>query len=109
MRLLEILQEYDFDIEYYRGARNNIQAALSRRSDHKTPPIPRMRSTPNRATPSSTELLLASGILADEWMAQLRQEYKACPYFAEVLTALGGQDPSANDTKRLRKLRTKRA
>ena len=42
-------------------------------------------------------------------MAQLRQEYKTCPYFAEVLTALGGHDPPANDTERMRQQRTKRA
>ena len=42
MRLLETLQEYDFDIEYYPGARNYIQDALSRRSDYKKAPIPRI-------------------------------------------------------------------
>ena len=94
MRLLETLQEYDFDIEYYPDARNYIQDALSRRSDHKTPPIPRispgrhpptsMASTAPNVTPTakcseptdcapdcgtpevSTELLLARGIQADE-------------------------------------------
>ena len=40
MRLLKTLQEYDFDIEYYPGARNYIQDALSRRSDYKQAPIP---------------------------------------------------------------------
>ena len=42
MRLLETLQEYDFDVEYYPGARNYIQDALSRRPDYKKPPIPRI-------------------------------------------------------------------
>ena len=81
MRLLETLQEYDFDIEYYSGARNYIRDALSRWPDHKTPPIPQMRSTSDRATDCvsncttiSTDLLLARGNQADDWMAQLRQE-----------------------------------
>ena len=147
MRLLETLQEYDFNIEYYPDARNYIQDALRLRSDHKTPPIPRVSSTSPRRrppvpaqptalngtynhstdrTPSCTaistgplhtsgvqaisiELLLASGIQANEWMAQLRQEYKTCPYFAGVLTAPGGQDPPADDTEMLRQLRAMRA
>lgn len=34
LRLLETLQEYDFDVEFYPGIRNYIQDALSRRSDY---------------------------------------------------------------------------
>ena len=34
LRLLETLQEYDFDVEFYPGIQNYIQDALSRRSDH---------------------------------------------------------------------------
>ena len=107
MRLLETLQQYDFDIEYFPGARNYIQDALSRRLDHKTPLIPRVNSTSLRSrlpvpmpptapkvtpncstdcapdfTPVSTELVPASGIQDDEWMAQLRLECNSCPYFA---------------------------
>jgi hypothetical protein len=42
MRLLETLQEYDFDIEYWPGAKNYVQDALSRRPDYKEPPISRL-------------------------------------------------------------------
>jgi hypothetical protein len=42
MRLLEILQEYDFDIEYYPGAKNYIQDALGRQVDYKNPPLPQV-------------------------------------------------------------------
>ena len=34
--------------------------------------------------------ILASGVQADEWLDRLRQEYRSCPYFADVLTALSG-------------------
>ena len=52
MRLLETLQEYDFDVEYYPGARNYIQDALSRRPDYKKPPIPRIiTQTPQLRVP----------------------------------------------------------
>lgn len=37
IRLLETLQEFDFDIEYWPGAKNYIQDALSRRPDYKDP------------------------------------------------------------------------
>ena len=45
MWLLDALQENSFDIEYNPGANNYIQDVLSRRSDLKTPPIPRVTST----------------------------------------------------------------
>ena len=124
MRLLETLQEYDFDIEYYPGARNYIQDALSRRSDYKKAPIPRISlgskeksplpaplALPLPPTPpcpptstEHTELLLASGIQADEWMSSLKQEYKACPYFSDVLIALGGGNQPEDDSETRRKL-----
>ena len=115
MRLLETLQEYDFDIEYYPGARNYIQDALSRCSNHKKAPIPRLstKQPPTTLPPSplTTELLpiLASAIQADEWLERLRQEYKTYPYFADVLTALGSQDTPPDDSEVKRRQRAKRA
>ena len=48
IRLLETLQEYDFDVEYYPGARNYTEDALSRRPDYKMPPFPAPPPRPPR-------------------------------------------------------------
>src|SRR5882757_859948 len=56
MRLLKTLQEYDFDIEYYPGARNYIQDALSRRPDYKDPPIPRISKNAKSESARSSNL-----------------------------------------------------
>jgi hypothetical protein len=61
MRLLETLQEYDFDIEYWPGAKNYVQDALSRRPDYKEPPIPRLGTKQQQVAevPDAGEILLA--------------------------------------------------
>ena len=135
MRLLQTLQDYDFDIKYYPDAKNYIQDALSRRADYKDPPIqgtrlamrhiderlgltscdadrpiPRVKlpvmgkekeikeedmmdpSVYAVAAAESAELLLSSGLEADEWMERLKKEYRVCPYFGDVLVALGGME-----------------
>ena len=87
MRLLETLQEYDFDVEYYPGARNYIQDALSRRPDYKKSPIPRVLATrtappppepqpitpapPLPSPPPTTELLPAEPLPAEPLPAEL--------------------------------------
>jgi hypothetical protein len=64
MRLLEIIQEYDFAIEYWPDAKNYVQDALSRRPDYKEPPIPRLGPKQKRAdVPDVGEILLAGGEL----------------------------------------------
>jgi hypothetical protein len=40
MPLLETLQKYDFNIEYYPGAKNHVQDTLSRRTHYKDPLLP---------------------------------------------------------------------
>lgn len=76
-------------------------------TNYTRPPISSSRAKENpdstEPLPESTELLLASGIQADEWMANLPQEYKACPYFADVLTVLRVQDAPAGDDEMRRK------
>ena len=61
--------------------------------------------------PQDTELLpiIASGVQADEWLDRLRQEYKSCPYFSDLLMALGCQDLPADDSEIKQKGHTKRA
>jgi hypothetical protein len=61
MHLLETLQEYDFDIEYWPGAKNYVQDALRRRPDYKEPPIPRLGTKQQLAAevPGVGEILLA--------------------------------------------------
>src|SRR5882672_10952075 len=54
MRLLKTLQDYDFDIEYYPGAKNYIQDALSRRADYKDPPIQGRRPVQSRDSGTGT-------------------------------------------------------
>jgi hypothetical protein len=65
------------------------------------------------AAEESVELLLSSGLEADEWMERLKSEYRACPYFGDVLIALGGmEEPEETEEKRRnerRKQREKRA
>lgn len=78
MRLLETLQEYDFDVEYYPGARNYIEDALSRRPDYKKSPIPRIPAAsaiptpPPQPQPAELLPILASRVQADEWLDRLR-------------------------------------
>jgi hypothetical protein len=147
MRLLQTLQDYDFDIEYYPGAKNYIQDALSRRADYKDPPIQGRQSAMRRmderlglksrdevtiqkkeeigeeeiqekdrvnpvvyaaAAEESAELLLSSGLEADEWMERLKSEYRACPYFRDVLMALGGME-DLEETQEKKRQRAKRA
>jgi putative transposase len=43
MRALEDMLEYDFDVEYLPGAKNNIQDALSRRPYYQEPPVPKIK------------------------------------------------------------------
>jgi hypothetical protein len=60
MRLLETLQEYDFDIEYWPGAQNYVQDALSRRPDYKEQTLPRRGAKQRLAeVPDAGEILLA--------------------------------------------------
>jgi hypothetical protein len=59
-RLLETLQEYNFDIEYWPGAKNYVQDALSRRPDYKEPPIPCLGAWQRLAeVPDAGEVLAA--------------------------------------------------
>ena len=87
-----------------RGATRPQSSASTAPIEHPTPPA----AAPSHA-PASTELLLASGIQADEYMARLGQEYKTCPYFADVLTALGSQGAPSDDMEMRRKQCAKRA
>ena len=105
------MQEYDFNVDYCPGVRNYIQNALSR-SDYRKAPVPRLPAGNKGKTPApteSSELLLASGVQADEWMDRLKQEYRVRPYFADVLAALGGSDPPENDCRKQRAKPPKRA
>lgn len=49
LRAPEDIQEFETEIDYYPGARNVIQDALSRRPDYKGPPLQASRT--RRATP----------------------------------------------------------
>lgn len=95
MRLLKTFQGCDFDVECRPGARNYIQDALSRRSDYKKAPIPRLSTKSSKSTPlpppqppapsplgsdEYSALPLASGVQGDEWIDSLGQGYKVCPY-----------------------------
>jgi hypothetical protein len=90
MRLLQTLQEYDFEIEYYPGAKNYIQDALSRRPDYKDPPIPRINRSQQEAAQEllSTDVLAVSAVTADKWIEQLKEAYVGCPYFGDVIAEL---------------------
>jgi hypothetical protein len=99
MQLLEILMEYDFEIEYLPGAQNYIQDALSRRPNYKDPPLPRMArpaagQSVAEANPESSdcmgELMHASIILADGWKEDVRVAYPTDPYFGMVYRQLSG-------------------
>ena len=69
------------------------------------PPTPPSPST----STEHMELLLASGIQADEWMSSLKQEYKACQYFSDMLIVLGGGNQPQDDSETRRKQHAKRA
>ena len=96
MRLFETLQEYDFEIQYYPGARNYIQDALSRRPDYKSPPLPRASKDKgvdfeiNTSDLEISAFVTESCLVADNWIADLKEGYISCPYFRDVLIALGG-------------------
>lgn len=55
----------------------------------------------------AAELLALSAIHVDEWLEDLRTSYATCPYFEDVLVALGGRAPS-DDTAEKSRLRHKR-
>ena len=56
-----------------------------------------------------TGLLISSAIQAYEWLEGLRKEYTTCPYFEDVLVALGCKVPPENDTAEKTRQRHKRA
>ena len=121
MRLLERLQEYNFEIEYLPGAQNYIQDALSRRPDYQdTRPLvmrnPTRLITPLAAQGTGSEsgkvnkgccstsdtgsisgdIFTAMTVNADEWLDEIRGGYTEDPYFAEVLTALESEYTRGN-------------
>ena len=74
MRLLENLQEYDFDIQYLPGAKNYMQDALSRWPDYKDPPIPKLKSNTRSSAAESeqtAQLLSVYAAKADEWLNEV--------------------------------------
>jgi hypothetical protein len=96
MRLLEMLMEYNFEIESVPGARNFIQDALSHRPDYKDPPLPRTArvmagqtvASLEEANPMSSdctgELMQTSVIQADGCMDKVQRAYPGDSYFGTV-------------------------
>ena len=85
MRLLETLQEYNFDIEYYPGARNYIQDALSRRPDYKKPPIPHLPYTyitPRTTTTQTSQTTVQPQPQIPQHLQQTQQDTELLPILA---------------------------
>jgi hypothetical protein len=113
MRLLETLQEYDFDIEYWPGAKNYVQDALSRRPDYKEPPIPRLGARQRLAeVPDAGEVLAAMvedcsqdgeimmatvAAQAGEWLDRVREGYRLDGYFDLVWEELVGVEEAVEE------------
>jgi len=135
MRILERLQEYDFDIEYLPGAQNYIQDALSRRADYRDPPIqsPRvvealLRDRPMPKLPESGTVMHAGSgrriddsrgdknvdvdlftlmtVNADSWLQEVRDGYKEDKYFAEVIQP--GEEQNKGNINEIRKWKARR-
>jgi hypothetical protein len=99
MRLLETLQQYDFDIEYYPGAKNYIQDTHSRRVDFRNPPVPQVgRKTIVKTIDdwivnvAHAEVLLSSSNQANRWFNNIQVDYGKYLYFEGVLRVLEGKD-----------------
>ena len=115
MRLLEWLQEYNFEIEYLPGAQNYIQDAFSHRPDYQDTHASVLHTRTQPSTSVSTHgtrsglvnkgsyLTLHTGMSSDiwtamtgntdEWLDEVRGGYTKDPYFTEGLTALESQHP----------------
>ena len=59
-RWMELLQEYDFDFKYKRGADNIVPDALSRRPDHQEPPPVAIHSLDIQLDPGLRQRLIDS-------------------------------------------------
>jgi len=125
MRLLERLQQYNFEIEYLPGVQNYIQDALSRWPDyqktqvHMQPsaiqPVTRVgRDTipicidldsavqtpvPNTTATSVGDIFTTITVTADGWLDELWEGYSQDPYFAKVLIGLGYENSRNNYTR----------
>ena len=128
MRLLERLQEYDFEIEFLPGAQNYIQDALSCRPDYQDTQAPVLRILTRPVTPIATQSTESSQVSkaccstcdtssiaggdiftvmtvnADEWLDEVRGGYTKDSYFAEVLTALESECTRGNTSNQNDKL-----
>jgi hypothetical protein len=103
MRALEDMLEYDFDVEYLPGAKNNIQDALSRRPDYQEPPVPKIKvaARAQADTPSTGSAIdLFQPMLDDgeDWINTLREGYRMDPYCQDIIAHL---QPSPVPTRQL--------
>jgi len=107
MRLLERLQEYDFDIEFLPGTQNFIQDMLSRRPDYKDPPFRTSTITKRSGTIKKEacsdlglDLFTLMTVDADGWLQEVQAGYKEDAYFAEVLLPIGERGENINEVRR---------
>ena len=97
LRALEDIQEFETEIDYYPGARNVIQDALSRRPDYKDPPfkLPGLGGRPPRTLDAELCELIVEN--AKDWLQQIKDGYHDDPYFADVLAYFEGKQSAAAD------------
>jgi len=107
MRLLERLQEYDFNIEFLPCTQNFIQDMLSPRPDYKDPPFRTSTITKRSGTIKKEacadlglELFTLMTVDADGWLQEVQAGYKEDGYFAEVLLPIGERGENLNEVRR---------
>jgi hypothetical protein len=81
MRALQDITEYDVDVKYLPGAKNNVQDALSRRPDYQEPPLSRATASgrkeeTRRRTKKNPaeELRVLSGEVSGEMLGEVEGE-----------------------------------
>jgi len=95
MGYLETLQQYDYEIAYMPGAQNQVQDALSRRSDYK------VNISNLELDITATEMRISS---AEEQMKEIRDGYETDPYFGRVLRTLRPKPLNEEDSQKEKEL-----
>ena len=86
-RWVELLAEYDFNIEYQEGKKNVVADALSRRPDHRPPTDTTSESAPSSSSPALDINALTEAIVVSspDLLARLKASYVTDPLCQSII------------------------